>query len=159
MLRTAIPFGYLFIALFLLTIFLAGVATFVVGLRRRSAGWRWVGAELCACVAVVIVADMAFESALEWNPKIDSDSQIVGTWTDDGRTITLGSDHAYTYKAGAQTTRGTWTRDDWNLYLHGDADSGTMRFIQFHGSYRLMTHPPEDPDAWDGDLGLRLTQH
>ena len=159
MIRTAIPFGYLFIALFLLAAFVAGVVALVVGLRRRSARARWLGAALCAFVVIVIVTEVAYDSALEWNPTIGGDSQIVGTWTDQGQTITLASDHTFTYQTASQTARGTWTRDDWNLYLRGASYSGTMRFIQFHGIYRLMTHPPDDPDAWDGDLGLRLARH
>ena len=46
MIRTAIPFGYLFIALFLLAAFALGSGMFVVGLRQRSAYWRWVGVAL-----------------------------------------------------------------------------------------------------------------
>lgn len=158
MIRTAIPFGYLFIALFLLAAFIAGLAFLVWG-WRRSLRARWLGAALSAFVVIVVVAEIAYDSALEWNPTIGGDSEVVGTWTDHGQTITLASDHAFTYQTAAQTTHGTWTRDDWNLYLHGDSFSSTMRFVQFHGQYRLMTHPPDDPDAWNGDLGLRLAQH
>jgi len=159
MIRTAIPFGYLFIALFFLAAFVAGVVALIVGVRRRSPRARWLAAALCAFVLIVIVTEVAYDSSLEWNPTIGGDSQIVGAWIDHGQTMTLASDHTFTYQTASQTAHGTWTRDDWNLYLRGDSYSGTMRFVQFHGIDRLMTHPPDDPDTWDGDLGLRLAQH
>ena len=157
MLRTAIPFGYLFIALFLLAAFIAGIVLFVRGWRRRSAPMRWLGAGFCAGIITLVVANSAFEAALEWNPTIQTDSEVVGTWSDRAQTITLSHDHTFTYQTGAHIARGTWTRDDWNLYLRGDSDA-TMRFVQFRGQYRLMTRPPGDPDTWDGDLGLPRSQ-
>ena len=156
MLWTAIPFGYLFIALFLLATFVVGGVTFVVAWRRRSAVGRRVGAILCAFVVVGIVGEVAYDDELEWNPMISSDSQIVGTWTAPARTLILSPAHTFMDQADARTTRGTWVRDDWHLSLHGDSYSGTMRFTQLHGSYRLLTHPPNNPDMWDGGLGLQL---
>ncbi len=152
MIRTAIPFGYHFIALFLLAAFALGVGMFVVGLRRRSAYWRWVGAALCAAIVFVVAGNAAFDSAIEWNPTIASDEQIIGTWTGGGESVALAADHTFVYQAGSQTTRGTWTRNDFNLYLDGSSPNGTMRFIQFRGVYRLLPHVPNDLDAWDGDL-------
>ncbi len=159
MIRTAIPFGYLFIALLLLAAFVAGIAVFVWGWLRRSRLARWIGAALCACVVVLVVADVAYDSALELNPSIDNDSQILGTWTGDGQVVKLAADHTFTCQTGSQTARGTWTRDDFNLYLYGGSYTGTMRFIQFRGVYRLLPHALGDPDTWDGDLGLRLARH
>ena len=110
---------------------------------------------MAALAVVIVLGDIAFDAALEWNPEIRSDSEVLGTWADNGETITLGLDNTFTYRSPSQTTTGRWARQDWNLYLHGDDYSTTMRFVQFSGHYRLMTHPPEDPDLWDGNLGLR----
>ena len=158
MIRTAIPFGYLFIALFLLAAFVFGVSVFIRGWRRGSRGGKWLGAAMVAIVLAVIAGEIVFEVAIEWNPTIGSDTEVLGTWADRAQIVTLQSDKTFTFRTSAQTTTGTWTRDDWNLYLHGDSYSGTMRFVQFRGHYRLMTKPPEDPDMWDGDLGLQRTQ-
>lgn len=157
MIRTAISFGYLFIALCLLAVFIAGAGALIWGWRRRSLRARWLGAALCASVFILCAADLAFDSTLEWNPAI-GDSQVVGVWTDCHQTLTLASDYTFAYQTTGGTARGTWTREDWNLYLLGDSYSGTMRFVQFRGQQRLMTHPPDDPGTWDGELGLRLDQ-
>ena len=159
MIRTAVPFGYLFIAIFLLGVFVVGLAAFIWGWRRRSVPTRWLGVSMCAFVIIVIVANASFDSALEWNPTIGGDSEVIGTYTDQSQTITLTSDQVFTYQTAEQTRHGTWTRDDWNLYLRSDSYSSTMRFVQFRGKYRLMTNPPEDPDAWDGDIGLEPAKH
>ena len=158
MIRTAIPFGYLFIALFLLTAFVFGVSVFVRAWRRRSRGGRWLGVAIVGSVVAVIVGEIAFDAAIEWNPTIGSDTEVIGTYADGAQTVTLQSDKTFTHRTPSQTTSGTWTRDDWNLYLRGDSYSGTMRFIQVRGHYRLMTQPLGDPDTWDGDLGLQRTQ-
>ena len=49
-------------------------------------------------------------------------------------------------------------RDGCNLYLRGDAYSGTMRFVLFRGEFCLMSHPPDDPNVWDGDSPFSLDQ-
>ena len=157
MIRTGIPFGYLFIGLFLLAAFVAGVIIFIHGGRGRFPRARWAGAALCALVVIVVMANSAFESALEWNPTM-SDTDVVGRWVDRAQTLTLGADKTFTYRTPEQTSSGTWRRDDWNLYLDGESNSGTMRFVEFRGHLRLLTRPPNDPDTWDGDLGLKRSQ-
>ena len=157
MIRTAMPFGYLFIALFLLAAFVAGISIFVLGWRRRSRIAKLFGCGMVCTVVALIVANLWFESALEWNPTIGNDAEVVGIWADHTQKITLGADKTFTYGTSSQLINGTWTRDGWNLYLRGVNYSAAMRFVQFRGSYRLMTHPVDDPDMWDGDLGLRQT--
>jgi hypothetical protein len=158
MIRTAIPFGYLFIALFLLACFVLGICTFVWGWRRRSRPARWIGGAAIVFVIAIVFSEFAFDADIEWNPYIASDDLIIGDWTGRQGTLRLASDNTFSYHTPSQTAIGTWTRDDWNLYLRGSSYSGTMRFVQFRGSYRLMTHPPDDPDAWNGDLGLQLAK-
>ena len=119
MIRTAIPFGYLFIALFLLAGFVVGVGIFIWGWRRRSRGARWLGCGLVFIVIAVAVANIWMCSALEWNPIIRSDAEVAGTWRDRDQRLALSGDKTFTYRTPSQTTSGTWTRDDWNLYLRG----------------------------------------
>ena len=158
MIRTAIPFGYLFIALFLFAAFVAGIGILIWGWRRHSRLLRGLGCGMVGSVIAIVVANLWIDSALEWNPTIGSDAEIVGTWSDRAQKITLTSDKTFTYRTSSQLINGTWTRYDWNLYLRGDNYSATMRFVQYRGGYRLMTHPPEDPDMWDGDVGLPKTR-
>lgn len=154
MIRTAIPFGYLFIAIFLLAGFGFGVLSFVWGCRKDSRRAKWLGGGIVALVCTLVAAEFVFEGNLEWNPQINNDTEIIGTWADHGEMLILATNSTFNYDNSAHIVSGTWTRDDWNLYLHGTNFSATMRFVQFRGQYRLMTHPPGDPDLWDGDPGL-----
>jgi hypothetical protein len=154
MIRTAIPFGYLFIALLLLITFGFGVVSFIWGCRKHSSQAKWLGVGIILLVSALVAVEIAFDSSLEWNPTIHSDTEIVGTWTDHRETLTLVPNNTFDYRTATRTVSGSWTRNDWNLYLHNTDFSATMRFIQFRGRYRLMAHPPSDPDMWDGDLGL-----
>jgi len=155
MFRTAIPFGYLVVALFLLAGFGFGVVIFARGWRRHSRSAKWLGGGIVALICGIVAAQVVFEGDLEWNPLIHNDTEIVGRWADHRETLTLATNSTFSYSNSARMVDGTWTRDDWNLYLHGTNFSATMRFVQFRSQYRLMTHPPEgDPDMWDGDLGL-----
>ncbi len=106
-------------------------------------------------VVALVVIEILFESYMEWNPSISDDSRILGTWADNRKTITLRADHSVDYKSDPGNVSGKWTRVDDNLYLFAEGVNSRMRFITFKGELRLMTNPPEDPDMWDGDLGLR----
>jgi hypothetical protein len=154
MIRTAIPFGYLFIALFLLAGFGFGIVSFIWGCRKHSRGAKWLGGGLVVLVSTIVAADVVFDGNLEWNPQIHNDAETAGTWADYREMLILATNSTFDYHSSTRTVNGTWTRDDWNLYLHGADFAATMRFVQFRGRYRLMTHPPGDPDMWDGDLGL-----
>jgi hypothetical protein len=155
MIRTAIPFGYAFIALFLTAVFLGGIVAFILGWRFRSRVAKWSGLGIAGIVVVVVVSNVMFERSLEWNPTIKSDAEIIGTWTGHGQTVTLASNMSFRCQTPSTNYSGIWSRDDWNLYLRGDSFTYTMRFVKFRDHYRLMTHPPGDPDEWDGDLGLK----
>ena len=154
MIRTGIPCGYLFIALFLCGALICGLGVAIVGWCKRSRLAIYSGLLVAVGVIAIFIADVSFEAALEWNPVIRSDGEIIGSWTDKRQTIILAADKTFTRRTESQTINGTWKRDDWNLYLQSADHSDTMRFIKFRGGYRLMTRPPEDPDIWDGDLGL-----
>ncbi len=91
---------------------------------------------------------------MEWNPSITDDSRVVGTWTDDRKTITLRGDHTFDYGSDTERFSGRWSRDDWNLRLTEEGVDSMMRFISFRDELRLMPNPPDDPDMWNGDLGL-----
>jgi hypothetical protein len=154
MIRTAIPLGYLFIVLFLGTALLTGSALAVWGLLRRRRATLIVGSTMVFGVLGLFIAQLVFDSSTEWNPSITEDSRVVGTWADDRETITLRADHTVDYRSDTEGFSGSWSRDDWNLHLRAEGVNKTMRFISFRDALRLLTNPPDDPDMWDGDLGL-----
>ncbi len=154
MIRTAIPLGYVFIALFLGAVLLTGAVIVVWGWLRRRRAALILGSAMVLGVVGLVVVDMAFEASMEWNPSITDDSRVVGTWADGRKTITLRADHTVDYRSDSEGFTGRWSRYDWNLHLTAEGVDSAMRFITFRDELRLMTNPPDDPDMWDGDLGL-----
>ena len=154
MIRTAIPFGYLFISLFLGALFLAGSVLAVWGWMRRRRVSLIFGSTMGLAVIGLIIVEVAFESSMEWNPSIKDDSRVLGTWADDRETITLRADHTVDYRSDTEGFSGRWSRDDWNLHLTAEGVESIMRFISFRDELRLMSNPPDDPDIWNGNLGL-----
>ncbi|MCB1211641.1 MAG: hypothetical protein KDK97_20120 [Verrucomicrobiales bacterium] len=154
MIRTAIPFGYLFIALILGAVLLTGAALAIWGWMRRRRAALIFGWTMVFSVIGLVIVQVAFESSMEWNPSITDDSRVVGTWADDRETIMLRADHTVDYRSDSERFTGRWSRDDWNLHLTAEGVDSMMRFISFSDELRLMTSPPDDPDMWNGDLGL-----
>ena len=149
------PFGFLFAAFFLLAGLGFGVVSFVWGCRRHSRGAKWAGAGIVALVCALVAVEVAFENDLEWNPQILADAEICGAWAGPKATLTLATNRTFNYQSSARTVSGTWTRDDWNLYLRATNYTTTMRFMQYRGQFHLLTDPPTgDPDLWNGGLGL-----
>ena len=162
MLRTAIPLGYLFIALALGGLLLVGVSCFVAGWRFKKRPLKIVGAVISLGVIGLITAEVVMDSLLEWNPLVRNDSEVVGTWQrkrsfwmDLDETLTLRADHTFEYRSDHESFTGTWQRNDWNLHIAASGVDPLMRFISFFGELRLLRRPPDDPDTWDGDLGLK----
>jgi hypothetical protein len=95
MIRTAIPFGYAFIALFLITIFMGGCLIFTLGWCFRSRIAKRSGLGIAAIVVAAVVSNEMFESSIEWNPTFKSDADITGTWTGGGQMVTLASNMTF----------------------------------------------------------------
>ena len=162
MLRTAIPFGYLFIAIILAGLLIVGVTCFVLGWRTRKRPLQVMGAALTFALVGVIAGEVIMDSLLDWNPLVRDDAQVVGTWSgvrgmwkDFHETMTLRADHTCEYHSDAEGFTGKWDRNDWNLHVTAQGVDSMMRFIEYSGELRLLHHPPDDPDTWDGDLGLK----
>ncbi len=161
MLRTAIPFGYLFIAILLMGFLIVGIACFVFGRRTRRHAWRVIGSVLSLGVISVITMEVIMDYRMEWNPAIRKDSEVVGTWVrergfwmDFFESVTLRADHSCEYHSDTERFTGKWERHDWNLQITAEGVDSTMRFIAYSGELRLLSQPPDDPDTWNGDLGL-----
>ena len=163
MFRTAIPFGYLFIAVALFGLLIVGLTCFVIGWRTQTRPLQMIGAGLSFAVVGMIAVDMIMDSLLEWNPLVRNDATVIGTWSgersmwkDLAETITLRADHTYEYHSDEERFSGKWDRNDWNLHITAEGGIDLMmRFIEYSGELRLLHHPPDDPDTWDGDLGLK----
>jgi hypothetical protein len=161
MIQTVIAFGAPFGGLVALLALVAGVIALIWFARRwhqLPVPARWLGVALFSFIVTCTAWRMARDAALEWNPTISDDAQVIGTWADRAQSVTLHADHTFTCRIASQVARGRWKRDDWNLYLSGDSFGRTMRFVQFRGEYRLMTESPVEPDEWNGNLGLQRSQ-
>jgi hypothetical protein len=151
----------IFSAIPLVMAFLAGLALLAYSfitrsrrLRRFSVIFMLMSAGIAA---VFIIAGTIMEP--EWNPKIGNDQEVVGVWTKGQERLELIADGHFVYGIPPTAKIGSWARDDWNLYLKPGVfkpgePSNVMRFIQFHGHYRILTHPPDEPDSWNHDYGL-----
>jgi len=165
MFRTAIPFGYLFIMIFLYGLLVLGVTCFILGWRTRRRSLKTTGAVLSLTAIGLITADVIMNSRMEWNPPIRDETTVVGSWLrersiwmDFSETITLRADHSFEYHSDEEGFSGKWERSDWNLRLKSEGVDSTMRFIEYAGELRLLSQPPDDPDLWSGDLGLKRVQ-
>ena len=145
---------------FAFSVLLVGIGLLALGFWTRLRIFKWAGAGINCLISTLMILgiyrDMLVR-AVEWNSGISSDAEVTGVWTDHTQTVTLAPDHDFSLRAPSLTAKGAWKLHDWNLYLHGD-QSRTMRFILYRGRYRLMTHPPEDIDGRDGDLGLERAE-
>jgi hypothetical protein len=165
MFRTAIPFGYLFIMIFLGGVLIVGVTCFMFGRRTRRRSLQVMGAVLSLGVVGLIAADVIMDSLMEWNPMVRDDKRVIGTWVrerdlwmDFAESVTLHADHRFEYHSDNEGFSGKWERNDWNLRLTAEGLDWMMRFIEYSGELRLLSRPPEDPDTWSGDLGLKRMQ-
>lgn len=152
------PFGHLIMMLFWGVVFSGGVLLFLLGRWLRKRSLQLIGGSIVTLVVALVVRDVVVDSQTDWNPLFAPDSEIAGTWSDSREKMILHPDHTFTYHSGKDRFSGTWSRQDWNLYLHlkSRAEHREMRVIRYFGKLRLMTHPPEDPDSWDGNVGLKL---
>ena len=147
------PFGYAFAVLAVFVALTTGLCLFGTGWRRRSRELKWTGVVLVTGVIVLVGRQMVFEKWLEWNPMV-SDSEIIGQWAEGKETLSLAEDHTFNYWTPNRAIKGQWSRDDWNLHMEGEGGRFTMRIVRFRDKCRIMTHPPDEPDSWNGDLGL-----
>lgn len=155
MIYTAIPFGYLLIYGFLFGCVLAGLILLGRAIFKRKIALGAFGLAMCLLAGGLVAIDICLNAKLDWNPKIESDAVVIGYWADKNRALLIKADQTFKYTEGLRTFQGTWNRDDFNLYLRSPSENKTMRIIRNGTLLRIMTAPPEDPDSWNGDLGLR----
>ncbi|MEI9892891.1 MAG: hypothetical protein WDN28_02980 [Chthoniobacter sp.] len=134
--------------------FVAGIALLVEGWRRRSRWLKVSGGIVLALLVILIGRELILEGAMEWNPAL-FDEELLGTWRDRDEILTLAADHTFSYHRSEENLTGRWNRDDWNLELQSENAAWTARLVRYFHHLRIMTHPPDDLDAWDGNPGLK----
>lgn len=155
MFHTSIPFGYTIIYLVLFGSIVLGGLLLLVGFWKRIRVLKRLGMVLATLGVGLVAADIYFNSLMEWNPHIESDAAVLGTWTDERETITLHMNHRVHYHSWNEDFTGTWSLDSWNLRLQAEGVDSLMRFVSYDGELRLMTNPPDNPDEWNGVVGLK----
>jgi hypothetical protein len=119
-----------------------------------------VGGGLFASVALVIAANLAYDAALELNPRVTV-TDLAGAWRKGSATLDLRADGTYQCDGGASCAgfgaTGRWTHDgDFQLLFTpaGAAERLVRRVVRYAGQLRL-TEEIEDPDMWSGALTFR----
>jgi hypothetical protein len=161
-LRTAAPFGYLLLLLALVVAAAVGLAQLSGGFRARPRHRSRVlaGGALLSGVAVVVAANLAYDAALDLNPRVTA-ADIAGAWRDGPATLDLRTDG--TYRCGGGTAcaplgaGGQWAHDgDFQLLFtpRGADRPVVQRVVRYAGQLRL-TEKVGDPDMWSGVLTFR----
>ena len=146
-LSSGMPFGVLFILLFLVSLCTIGL---VAAIRIRRTGWRVAAAAVALLaggrLALGIMSEVLVQ--VDLNPVVQPD-ELVGSWREGAQTLALRADHTFQLR-GPTTLRGSWRLDDWNISL----DGVKARVIKANGAYRIVVSFPDDADLWDGRLGF-----
>lgn len=157
--RTALPFGYLGIALILGVIAISAIVLVISGIRGRRVYRGLAGLIILGAVCALTVMDVQADERTDLNPRIASDSDLVGIWTAKGAVLDLRAKGVYACRGdgcSAVGTAGRWQRvDDFKLNFVSTPPSrvpGTtvrLRVISTHGRLQLI-RASRDPDLWDG---------
>ncbi len=158
MLLGAIPFERSLIYGAELGLFVLGLLMVLAG-RFLSRRMFRPGLVLMLLAGGLIASELYRDAIMEWNPMIRADAPILGTWSDGRETVTLHANHQFDFHSPNERFSGEWSRFDWNLRLKAEGIDSEMRFVMYGNELYLMPRPPDDPDDWDGNLGLeRATQ-
>jgi hypothetical protein len=161
--RTAAPFGYLFVGLVLLSVGLLGLALLARGLWRRR--YRQAGFGLCVglFVAYVLWVNVAEGNALELNPQVSA-ATLSGRWMHGDAVLVLRSNGRYECRGAAECESvgvlGSWTYKDYDVTLVSTHSSTAQDFlagaryrvVSYNGALRLASPIDDDPDMWDGNF-------
>lgn len=135
----------------LLIFFLAPLtlATIVTGALvaikgRKSSPRIYIGIGIASLPFITFISLAIISPGVdEWNPTIKHDSDIIGSWRGDQQKIRLHRDFSFGAQLEGKSLTGTWSRDDWNLYLTDNSGSlHTMRFIEDSNELLLLPYPP-----------------
>ncbi len=154
MLLGAAPLAHMITFLMVLGVFVLGLIMVLVG-RKSLRPLFWPGVALMSLVGALLVSTIYQDAMMEWNPRIREDAQITGKWSDGRETVTLHADHRFDLHSPNEGFSGNWSRFDHNLRLKAEGLDSEMRFVMWGSDIYLMSRPPDDPDDWDGTLGLK----
>ena len=160
--RTAIPCGYLIFFLAAALACAAALGLLVIGVFKKR--WKLVTASaiFLGLAAVWVVGNIAFETALELNPIIQQ-ADLIGVWQSDGSRLQVNSNGTFLFSTtdehsefGIPPTAGTWKFQPISTIEITDARGRRLPdllVISFRGRLHII-RAFEDPDMWDGSLGL-----
>ncbi len=160
--RTALPFGYLAIGLFLLCVAIIGLVQVWRGLRTRplNRARALTGIALLTLAGLVTAANLVSENSVELNP-IVTVADLEGVWNDGPAALELSSDGTYSCSGGGSCAQlgasGRWAHDGDFLLQFTRATDGRVliqRVVRAEKELRL-TDEAKDPDMWDGVLTFR----
>ncbi|TNE36610.1 MAG: hypothetical protein EP347_10565 [Alphaproteobacteria bacterium] len=166
---SAIPFGFLFLSIFWLSITFAGIiGTIAAFFRRKHRLSLALGSILLLAMSGLLATAEVFSATyLDMNPRV-TDEELQGTWLDGNSVITLHDDLSATLELSKSNQRkldfhsnvATWYRaTDFSIILEAPNTAGTheiveMRIIGFKDQLYL-TKEFDDPDMWDSNLGFK----
>jgi len=157
--RAAIPFACLGVALVLLGAAIFGLVQVWRGLRARPLNRirLLAGVALLFVVGLATTANLIWENSVEFNPFITA-ADLEGVWNDGSAALNLNSDGSYTCSGAGSCSKvgavGRWTRDGDFLLRFTRASDGQVliqRVVSTERGLRL-TNEVGDLDMWDGVL-------
>lgn len=165
--RSAIPFGYLLLALGWIVGMSALAVVMLRGIRRRNfASLRFFVSAAGFCFgALIFVANIVFPDRLEFNP-LFSVEDLIGSWAqgassfdfENGNTATFFLEPELRNRLGVSNGGGYWEKSgDFSISIGNQSVSQTaiLRVVRYEDELRIIIQDFSDLDMWDGDLGFR----
>ncbi|MFV1761497.1 hypothetical protein VWY69_00235 [Phaeobacter sp. A90a-4k] len=165
--RTAIPFGYLFLAVGWVVGMSALAVIMLHGIHRRKvASLGFFASSIGFCFgALIFTANIVFPEQIEINQPF-SEADLIGSWTQGASGFVFENENVATFsleselrdRLGVANGDGHWEKSgDFNISIGNQSISqtATLRVIRSGDELRLIIEDFEDWDMWNGDLGFR----
>ncbi|HEX2896453.1 MAG TPA: hypothetical protein VHP63_00190 [candidate division Zixibacteria bacterium] len=159
------PFGGLILAGIYVVLLGTGLLGAIVGMIARKLGWILFLVSFFFMLGTAAYPFFLFQidSGLDLNATYFNHDELVGHWEDNTTELEIFENYKYKLKnkSGSDTVyQGTWQINSGNLILYQDAAIlFSYRFARKKGKlflcYSLRDY--QDPDTWDGNLGLFKT--
>lgn len=105
-------------------------------------------AVIAAAILLAKILPSIIMGEIEYNPMIDSSKEVVGTYSNGERSLTLNADGTYTAKGFSEMSSGLWSSDDWNLQL-SNSSLERPRIVTRGKTYFILPYY-SGPDGSDG---------
>lgn len=164
--RTAVPFGYLLLAVGWVVGTSALAVIMLCGIHRRKvASLGFFASTAVFCFGVLIfVANIVSPVRLEFNP-LFSEDDLIGSWVQGTSGFDFESESVATFslepelrnRLGVSNGDGYWEKTgDFDISIGNESISQTaiMRVVRHGDELRIIIQDFSDLDMWDGDLGF-----